>query len=324
MDSVRLEKLALFCNVPKENIIINPDIDHVYRLPLLFEEQGFGKKILDRFGLEPKEDSLGDWRRISERFSKVKKSVRVGMIGKYINVGDFQLADSYVSVNEAIKHAAAELGAKAEIVWMNAADLEKDASRIDDVDCVIVPGGFGSSGIEGKINAIKYCRENDIPFLGLCLGLQMAVVEYARNVCGLNGAHSTEMDRKTAYPVIDILPEQKGVTKKGGTMRLGGYPAVLRKGSIVRRLYEEAGRMDGESAVERHRHRYEVNPDYIGRLQENGLVVSGLSPDGKLTEFIELPRHRYFVATQSHPEFTSWPGRPNPLFYGLIRAAIEK
>ena len=255
------------------------------------------------------------------KIKSLDKKVKIAIVGKYFDIGNFVLADSYISVIEAVKHASWHNGVKPEIIWINSKDFEKDPSKVsvlDEVDGVIVPGGFGSSGVEGKVLAIKYCRENNKPFLGLCFGLQLAVVEFARNVCKLEGAHSTEIYPNTPYPVIDILPEQKDILEKskyGATMRLGEYPAVLKKNTLVWKLYGKK-----EVVYERHRHRYEVNPEYHQTLQSHGLVFSGMSPDGRLVEFIELPNHRFFVATQAHPEFTSRFMKPNPLFDGLIKA----
>ena len=327
LDDVRTDKLALFCNMDKEAIISNQDVGSIYDVPALFEQQNLGDKLLKRMALKEKENKFDGWLKISEKLKNGAKTVRIGMVGKYVATGNFQLADSYISVNEAIKHAAAELGASAKIGWIDSCLLEKDPDSIkllDTFDGIIVPGGFGSSGVEGKILAIKHCRENNIPYLGLCFGLQLAVVEHARNVCGLGGAHSTEIEPQTKHPVIDILPEQKAVTYKGATMRLGEYPAVLKKGSKVYKLYEKLGSNDGDTAKERHRHRYEVNPEYTVILEKNGLTFSGTCPDRRLMEFCELRDHRFFIGTQSHPEFKSRPGSPSPLFYGFIEAALRK
>ncbi len=327
LDDVRTDKLALFCNMDKEAIISNQDVGSIYDVPALFEQQNLGDKLLKRMALREKENKFDNWLKIAEKLKNGAKIVRIGMVGKYVATGNFQLADSYISVNEAIKHAAAELGANAKIEWIDSNLLEKDPGAIkllDGFDGIIVPGGFGSSGVEGKILAIKHCRENDIPYLGLCFGLQLAVVEHARNVCGFEGAHSTEIMPETKHPVIDILPEQKTVAYKGATMRLGEYPALLKKGSKVHKLYEKLGLNDGDTVHERHRHRYEVNPEYTAILEKNGLAFSGTCPNRRLMEFCELKDHRFFMATQSHPEFKSRPGSPSPLFYGFIEAALRK
>jgi len=323
IDGVRKEKIALFCNVHEEDVIADPDIDNIYAVPLLFEEQNLSKKILRKLGIVGKKKGKGyrEWRDFIDKIRSLKEEVKIGIVGKYFDIGSFKLFDSYISVIEAVKHASWKNGFKPKIEWIDSKDFEKDENKLnilDKLDGVIVPGGFGLSGIEGKILAIKYCRENDIPFLGLCLGMQLAVVEFARNVCGLKGANSTEIDENTPHPVITYLPEQVKIIREsryGATMRLGAYPACLKRGTLVHRLY-------GKDVVyERHRHRYEVNPDYVETLEERGMVFSGRSPDGKLMEFLEIPEHRFFLATQAHPEFKSRPMKPSPPFDGLIRAA---
>jgi len=238
------------------------------------------------------------------------------MVGKYLNIGDFQLKDSYISVNEALKHAGAWNKAHVEIVWIDANEFEKGKGDLKEADGLIIPGGFGESGVEGKIAAIKYARENKIPFLGLCYGLQLAVVEFARNVCGLK-AGTTEINPEVKDPVIDIMPEQKMIKDKGATMRLGAYKAVLKEGTKIREIY---GKPEIE---ERHRHRYEVNPKYHKILQDNGLILSGMSPDGRLVEFIELPK-QFFIGTQAHPEFKSSFLKPSPLFDAFVKACMKK
>ncbi|MEM5829165.1 MAG: CTP synthase [Candidatus Aenigmatarchaeota archaeon] len=325
VDDIRKEKIALFCNVKKEDVISDPDIENIYELPIVFEKQKLGKRILEKFGIQETSVNSKEWEDFLNKTKNVKKSVRIGIIGKYFDIGEFTLKDSYISVIEATKHAAWQNNVKAEILWIDSKSFEKDEKNIkilNSVDGVIIPGGFGSSGIEGKIAAIKYTRENKIPFLGLCLGLQLAVVEFARNVCGLKNANSTEFDPNTPYPVVDILPEQKKLieeSKYGATMRLGSYSAILKEGTIVWRLYNKQ-----KEISERHRHRFEVNPEFHEILQKNGLVFSGMSPDGKLVEFIELEDHPYFVATQAHPEFKSRPLKPAPLFDGLIKACLSE
>jgi CTP synthase len=323
VDEVRKDKLALFCSVKKEDIISNPNLENVYELPLIFEKQKLGDKILKKLGLKPRASKIDEWKEFVKKMNNAKKVVRIGIVGKYFDIGLYRLPDSYISVIEAVKHASANNNVKPKIEWIDSKEFEKDERKLsilDSLNGIIVPGGFGKTGIEGKILAIKYAREKNIPFLGLCLGLQLAVVEFARNVCGLKNANSTEFDPKTPYPVIDILPEQKKIIKEsryGATMRLGAYPAILKKGSLVWKLYGKKERIS-----ERHRHRYEVNPKFHKILQENGLVFSGISPDKRLIEFIELPNHKYFVATQAHPEFKSRPLKPAPLFDGLIKACL--
>ncbi len=324
LDDVRKEKLSLFCNVKPEDVISAPDVEYIYEVPLLFDKQTFCRKLLSKFGLKYKEGTMGEWEKLINKIKNSKTEVRIGIIGKYFDIGDFTLEDSYISVIEAIKHACWNNNAKPAITWVDSKQFEKDAkslSKLDEFDGIIVPGGFGSSGIEGKIKSINYAREKKIPFLGLCYGMQLAVIEFARNICGMKAANSTEIDKKTPYPVIDILPEQKKIveeSKYGGTMRLGAYKAVLKKGTKIFGLYGK------DTVSERHRHRYEVNPDYIEKLEAKGLVFSGRSPNGVLMEFLELPGHPYFVGTQAHPELKSRPGKPSPLFDGLIKACMKK
>ncbi len=320
LDEPRIWKISRSCFVKKESIIDDPDLNCIYELPLLFEKQGFVSKILEMLGLKDKERDLSEWKKIVDIMVNSKKLVKIGIVGKYVTIGNAEHKDVYISVIEAVKHAAAKFGYKAEVKQISSQDLEKGNLKIlNSFDGIIVPGGFGETGVEGKINAIKYCRENKIPFLGLCFGMQLAVVEFARNVCGMKDAHTTEINPETPFPVVDIIPEQKELLKKrkyGATMRLGSWPAVLRKGTKVFELYGK------ENVEERHRHRYEVNPKYIDELEKHGLIFSGKSPDGKLMEFLEIPDHPFFVATQAHPEFKSRPLRPHPLFVGLIKAAI--
>lgn len=323
VDEVRKRKIYVYANIPPDNVISDPDVEFVYEIPLIFEEQKLGEKLLKRLGLEQREPDLREWRRLVERLKSPIDSVKIAIVGKYVSIGAYRLPDSYISIAEALKHASAHLGVRAEVEWVNSLELEKKPPEEALSGChgVIVPGGFGSTGVEGKIAAIRWARETLTPYLGLCFGLQLAVVEYARNVCGLEGAHTTEIDPDTPHPVVDILPEQRKLIeeeKYGGTMRLGSYPAVLRPGTLVHKLY---GR---DVVYERHRHRYEVNPEYHGVLQEHGLVFSGMSPDGRLVEFIELPEHPFFVGTQAHPEFKSRFLKPHPLFKGFLEAAHRR
>jgi len=324
LDSVRREKIAMFCNVQEEDVISNEDVDNVYSISLLFEKQDFCKKVLRKLNLRKDHNDLEGWEKFLKKIRTLKNTVKIGIVGKYFDIGTSQLSDSYISVIEAVKHAAWNNNLKPDIRWIDSKVFEKDSkklSTLNKLDGIIVPGGFGLSGIDGKIMTIRYCRENKIPYLGLCLGMQLAVVEYARDVCGMNGAHTTEVDKKTPHPVIDFIPDQVKIlqdSRYGATMRLGAYTAVLKKGTLVHKLY-------GENKVfERHRHRYEVNPEYVDRLEKCGLVFSGRSPDGVLMEFMELADHPYFVATQAHPEFKSRPLKPSPLFDGLIKAAKKK
>ena len=324
IDDVRRQKLSVFCNVKKENIISNPNVDTVYEIPLIFEQQGFTKQLMGSFGLSYQEGRMGEWERFVGSIKNAKKGVNVGIVGKYFDTGDFTLEDSYISVIEAVKHASWSQGACPKIHWIDSKEFEKDPGtlkKLDQYDGIIVPGGFGSSGVEGKIAAIRHCREQGIPFLGLCYGMQLAVVEFARNVCGLDGANSTEIDKNTNHPVIDILPEQKQLIQEknyGATMRLGEYPAQLKPCSRVHSMY------NSELVKERHRHRYEANPEYIEKLEKAGLAFSGASPDRRLMEFLELPNHPFFIGTQAHPEFTSKALKPNPLYLGFIQACLKR
>lgn len=321
LDKVRREKIALFCNVHEEDVISDQDLENIYEVPILFEEQGLSRKILEKLGLEKRECRMHEWKRFVEEVKSFSEPVKIGIVGKYFDIGSCKLFDSYISVIEAIKHAAWANRLKPEIAWIDSKTFEKYPEKLkelSDLDGVIVPGGFGLTGIEGKIRAIKYCREHNIPFLGLCLGMQLAVVEFARNVCNLKDANSVEIDENTPHPVVSFIPEQVKIlheSRYGATMRLGAYPARLKKGTLVYRLYGK------DIVYERHRHRYEVNPDYVDVLEKGGIVFSGKSLDGLLMEFMELPDHKFFVATQAHPEFKSRPMKPSPLFNGLIKAA---
>jgi CTP synthase len=325
LDEPRKKKIEAYANVPSKNIISMPDVtgkgtaNTIYIVPLDLEKENFGEKILHKLNLSKKK--IPDWSEWEKMVKKISDDslpeIKIAIIGKYLDIGDFQLKDSYLSVAEALKHAAVKNDVRLNICWINSKDIENKKINFDDYDGILVPGGFGSSGVEGKILAIKYARENNIPYLGLCYGLQLAVVEFARNVCGLN-ANSTEIDAKTEHKIIDILPEQRNIYTKGGTMRLGSYTAILKPDSIVEKIY------NSDEAKERHRHRYEVNPDYHKILEINGMVISGKSADGKLAEFIELPNHKFFVATQSHPEFKSYPLRPSPLFDAFVKACGER
>jgi len=324
LDDVRKEKIALFCNVHEDDVISDSDIDNVYAVPLLFEEQFLCRKILRKLRLRKDHNELKVWKDFISNIRNFDDDVSIGIVGKYFDIGSSKLSDSYISVIESIKHAAWNNSLNPKIKWIDSKIFEKKPEKIaslDSVDGIIVPGGFGLSGIDGKIKTIRYAREQGIPYLGLCLGMQLAVVEYAQNVCNLEGANSSEIDKKTAHPVIDFIPEQVNILQEsryGATMRLGAYPAILKKGTFVQKLY-------GKNKIyERHRHRYEVNPDYVDLLEKKGLVFSGRSPDRILMEFMELPAHPYFVATQAHPEFKSRPMKPAPLFDGLITAAKKK
>ena len=332
LDSIRKEKVSIFCNVAKEDVISAPDINSIYEVPSNFEKDNMGKRILYKFGLKLHSRKFSGWNNLVKNIKSSNEPVKIGIVGKYFGTGDFILADSYLSVIEAVKHAAWFCKRKPEITWLNAEAYEKTPASLEELkkfDGIIVPGGLGKRGIEGKILAINYVRNNNIPFLGLCYGLQMAVVEFARNVCGLKDAHTTEVNPKTSNPVITTMPEQLVNIKEkkmGGSMRLGAYSCRLVKDSITRSLYEK------DVISERHRHRYEINNEYIKDLEKNGLRISGINPQRKLVEVIELPvrstqgkpKHKFFVATQFHPELKSRPLNPHPLFRGLIKAASEK
>ncbi|KKW48419.1 MAG: CTP synthetase [Parcubacteria group bacterium GW2011_GWA1_59_11] len=325
LDKKRKEKIEYACSLRKGDVISAPNVKSVYEVPLYFEKENISTRLVQKLGLKSKGRDLHQWRRLVARIRGAKDVVRIGIVGKYFGSGDFVLEDSYISVIESVKHAAAALGRAPEIVWLASEQFEKEPkslSQLSGYDGVIVPGGFGSRGIEGKIAAIRYCREKKIPYFGLCYGMQLMVAEFARSA-GMKDANTTEIDPKTAHPVIDVMPEQKKNLKEkhyGATMRLGAYPAKLKPGTVAADAY-------GKRLVsERHRHRYEVNPDYIARLEKKGLVFSGISPDRRLMEIAELPRekHPFFLGTQFHPEFKSRPLAPHPLFREFIRAAANR
>lgn len=310
------EKLALFCSVPKEAVIECRDMKSIYEVPLALEEQNMASVVLQRLNMEDKKTDLRSWTKLVEKIKNPKRSMKVAIAGKYT-----KLSDAYISVVESLKHAGYANDTNVDIKWINSEDCidyAKAKELLKDVQAVVVPGGFGIRGIEGKLNVVRYARENNLPFLGLCLGMQCVVIEYARNVVGLKDANSTEFDENTPHPVIDLMLEQKNVQGYGGTMRLGKYECHLKKGSKASIVYDSA------KIFERHRHRYEVNNEYIDRLKKAGLVFSGFSPDGMLAEIVELPELDWFVASQFHPEFKSRPERPHPLFNGLVTTAVKK
>ncbi len=307
------QKVALQCDVDTEAVISAIDQPSLYEVPLAMHEEGLDTVVLDRLGLVAPDPDLTEWRRIAARASGATDRVEVAIVGKYVD-----LPDAYLSVVEAVRHGGLEHGVHVDLRWIAADDVEQSGTgALHGVDAVIVPGGFGVRGVDGKVDAIRFARENGVPFLGLCLGLQCAVIEFARNVADLGGAHSSEFDSSSPHPVIALMLEQHDVTEMGGTMRLGSYPASLVPGSRVERLYG-AGAVD-----ERHRHRYEVNNAYRDLLEGHGMRWSGTSPDGSLVEFLELDDHPFFVATQAHPELRSRPNRPHPLFAGLVGAAVQ-
>lgn len=326
IDEKRREKIAFNCNVRTQDVISTPDAKSIYDVPMNFENQGLTDVILEKLKLPAGTKDMRDWEAFAKKVHAATKPVKIVIAGKYFMTGDFTLVDSYISVLEAVRQSSYYNDRVPEISWMDAEDFEKHPEKLkelDQYDGVIVPGGFGSRGIEGKIKAIQYCRENKIPYLGLCYGMQLQVVEYARNVVGLADANTTEVNPKTTNPVIDILPEQKAniINKRyGASMRLGNYTAKLKKGTVVHDAYKK------DEVVERHRHRYEVNPEYIEKMEKAGLVFSGTSPEGKLMEFAELPKdkHPFFVGTQAHPELISRPLDPHPLFLAFIKAASKQ
>jgi len=322
LDDVRKRKIALFCNVNEDDVISDPEIENIYKVPLVFEREKFGHKILSKFRMKRPSPTSEEWSVFIEKVEALKENVRIGIVGKYFDIGRFQLPDSYISVIEAIKHAAWHNNRKPLINWIDSKlfeEKDENLSILKKVDGIIVPGGFGATGVEGKIKSIKYARENRIPYLGLCLGLQLAVVEFARNVCGLEGANSAEIDPGTPHPVIDLLPEQKEILRKskyGATMRLGAQPIKIKRGTMAYKLYQR------EEVTERFRHRYEINPDYVGVLEDNGFVFSGMTTDSRIMQVGEFPEHPFYMGSQFHPEFTSRPLRPNPLFDGFIQACV--
>ncbi|MEK9184160.1 MAG: CTP synthase [Patescibacteria group bacterium] len=326
MDEKRKEKLAIWCNVRPDHIISAPDVASIYDVPLNFEKDNLGDLLLDALSLpKDKAADFSDWKEFVDRTKVEKPTVKIGIVGKYFDTGDFVLSDAYLSVIEALKFSAAAVGVKAIIEWVNAKDIEtkEDAEKLEQYDGVIVPGGFGETGIEGKIKAAEYTRTHRIPYFGLCYGMHMLVIEYARNVLGLEGAHTVEIDPNAVHPVVDVMPDQKALIaegKYGGTMRLGSYSAHLTKGTIAQEAY------GADVVEERHRHRYEINPEYIERLTQKGLVFSGKSPDGVLMEIAELPKaeHPFYLGCQFHPELQGRPLTPHPLFTKFLEAAQKR
>ncbi|SLC87858.1 CTP synthase, PyrG [Mycobacteroides abscessus subsp. abscessus] len=312
-DSVKT-KLANFCDVEKEAIIENQDVTSIYEIPLLLKEQKMDDIILDKLNIQAPQPDMTSWKELVTKTQQLQKTVRIALVGKYV-----ALPDAYLSVVEALKHAGYQMDRKVHIDWINSEEVtaENAADILKDADGILVPGGFGSRGLDGKMFAIQYARENRVPFLGICLGMQLACIEFARNVVGLKDANSTETHPVTQHPIISLMADQDELGDLGGTQRLGLYPCELKEGSLARALYQET------SIEERHRHRFEFNNAYREQLAEHGLVFSGLSPDKRLVEVIELKDHPYFIASQYHPEFLSRPDAPHPLFAGLIKAALK-
>jgi len=310
------EKISLFCDVAKEAVIGLADVPLLYEVPLTLEREGLDDIVLKYLKLPTRKGDLTEWAKIVEEMKNPEKQIQIAIVGKYTELGD-----SYISIVESLKHGGIASRAALEIKWVNAEKLEEEENIepiFREVQGILVPGGFGSRGIEGKIRAIRFARENRIPFLGLCLGMQTAVIEFARNVCGMKGANSSEFDPETKFPVIDLLPEQKGVTDKGGTMRLGAYPCKIKKGTLLYQAYQQ------EEVNERHRHRYELNNDFRKELGEAGMVFSGIYQQADLVEVVEITEHPWFLATQYHPEFKSRPTRPHPLFRDFVKAAVSR
>ena len=325
LDKPRKQKVSIFCNMQEQDIISAPDVSSIYEVPLNFEKEGLGDRLLEKFRMPiRKKKDMADWTERVRQARNAKKPVKIGIVGKYFDTGAFTLSDSYISVIEALKHAAWAEKCLPELHWLSAEEYEHDPKALwglRDFDGIVVPGGFGSRGVEGKIRVIEFCRKNNIPYLGLCYGMHLAVVEFARNVAHMEDAHTTEVNSKTKYPVIDVLPEQKEHIEKkqmGGSMRLGSYACKLQAGTKAHEAY-------GEPRVkERHRHRYELNNTFRDRLTKKGLVVSGINPERNLVEIIELPNHPFFVGTQFHPELQSRFLNPHPLFLAFIQAAGKK
>lgn len=310
------EKLALFCDIDGDAVIQNKNAASIYQVPLMLENEGLDRIAMEKLNLVDNGADMAEWRHMVDKIMNPSESVRIAIVGKYV-----ALQDAYMSVSEALRHGGISSNTAIEIKWVHAEDIEADktdlAAYLGDVEGILVPGGFGDRGIEGKIKAIRYARENKIPFLGLCLGMQSAVIEYARNVCGLKEAHSTEFNADTPYPVIDLMAEQAAVEDKGGTMRLGVYPCKVTEGTLTYQAYQD------EIVYERHRHRFEFNNAYREQLAAAGLVIAGTLPNGRLVEIVEVKDHPWFVGTQFHPEFKSRPTNPHPLFRDFVKASLQ-
>ncbi len=313
LDQSLKDKIALFCNVPNSHVLQNLDVEYLYEAPLAMERENLAKVACECLNLPCPEPDLAEWNEMIENLKHPEREVKIALVGKYT-----QLHDAYISVVEALKHGGIPSRTTVDIQWVDSELIKPETadSLLGGVSGILVPGGFGVRGVDGKILAAQYARENKIPYLGLCLGMQVAIIEFARNVCGLNDAHSIELDPKTTHPVIALMPDQDEDGDIGGTLRLGSYPCVLDPESRAYRVYGE------ETIQERHRHRYEVNNDYRAVLTENGLCLSGMSPDRRIVEMIEVPEHPWYVATQAHPELKSRPNRPHPLFQGFVEAAL--
>ncbi len=324
LDEPRKRKISVFCNVAKKDTISAPDVDSIYEIPINFEKENLGNQILEKFNLSSKKNDLKNWQKLVDSIHYPKKKVKIGMVGKYFKTGEFTLMDSYISVIEAINHSSYSFSAEPKVTWLDAEKYEekpKTLRELEKFDGIIVPGGFGKRGSEGKIKAIQYCREQKIPFLGLCFGMQLATIEFARNVAGIKNASSSEFKKNCKNPVIDVMEEQKDLIKEkkyGGTMRLGAYDCKLTEATLSKKFY-------GKSMIsERHRHRYEFNNSFREILKKNGIIIAGVNPQKDLVEIIEIENHPFFVATQFHPEFKSRPLSPHPLFRGFIKKALQR
>lgn len=334
-DLPRKRKISISCNVHEEDVISAPDVESIYEIPINFEKDNLGKIILKKFNLKSRKENLQDWRKLVGVIKVAKKKVKIGIVGKYFETGSFTLADSYISVIEAAKHAAFFHKVKPELTWLSSEVYEKVPAKLKELksfDGIIVPGGFGSRGAEGKIKAIEFCRKNKIPYLGLCFGMQLAVVEFARNICRMKEANTTEIVKHCKYPVIDVMPEQKALLQEkryGATMRLGAYPCLIQKGTKAHSVYLKSrwGKENKRGDIlieERHRHRYELNNEFRKDLEVKGLIMSGVNPERDLVEIIELKNHPFFVASQFHPELKSRPLDPHPLFREFVRACLRR
>lgn len=326
MDRKRKEKISLFCNVSEDCVISAPDVDSIYDIPINFEKDDLGNVILKKLGLKTRNKDLIEWRAMVDKYKNTKKTISIGVVGKYFKTGDFNLSDSYISVIEALKHGGMANGVKVKLDWINTEDVEeKGTSILKQYDGIVVPQGWGSRGSEGKIKTIQFCREKKVPYFGLCYGMQMAVIEFARNVCKLNGANSTEVEPKSPHQVIHLMDGQKELIAKkqyGGTIRLGGWPCKLIKGTHLAKAY--AKKFGSEDVIsERHRHRYEFNNDYREQLEKAGLTIAGTSPDNSLVEAVEITDHPFFIGTQFHPEYISRPLDPHPLFVEFVKVCSD-
>lgn len=325
LDKERKEKISIFCNVAVDDVFSNPDTDSVYHIPEILSSQGICERIFKKLNIKPRSADLNEWRRFTRKIKPLKKRVEIAIVGKYFRSGDFSLEDSYVCVIEAVKHATWHQGVQAAITWIDSLDIEKKgAALLKKYDGIIVPQGWGSRGIEGKIMTAQYARENNVPFLGLCFGMQLAAVEFARNVCGLKDANTQEADPKAKEAIIHIMPEQAKYLQKhqyGGTMRLGAWPCKVKPKTLLAEIYGK--NLSNGVASERHRHRFEFNNAYRTVFEKHGLVFSGVTPDNKLVEALELPQHRFFLGTQFHPEFKSRPLTPHPIFLRFISACLQ-